>query len=169
MPSAMAALASGTRPDLLAHMSKAMQLPPEALQQAAAAVEAASRGQQVAMQDLPPALVQRAAEFQRTTTAGRAGAAMMAPPGAAEPAEKAGDDCERGLLQEEESQQWLSLYRVAYSKHADAALGPVFTALVAAMFWAGALPFWAAVLLLPPLLLAAVHLVLVKGVRALSL
>jgi hypothetical protein len=172
MQGAMAALASGQAPELLQHMASTLRLPPAQLQRTAAMLHSAAAGGAVSLQDFPPELLQRAAAMQQAAPTAGGGApgggmdtTMMAPPGAEAAAPPPAHAAGSGglLLGDEEGQHWLSLYRGAYLKRADLLLGPVFTSASALLFWAGLLPFWAALPLLPLLLVATVRVVLVQG------
>ena len=165
---AMADLAGGSHPELLQRMSAAMQLSPAQLQQTAAVLQAAAQGQPVSLDSLPPELVRRAAELRRSGVVAndhllQSMSVMVAPGSTTAAAAPHADGRECGLLDEEEGQHWLTLYRGAYLKHADVYLGPAFTATAALLLWSGTMSFWVALWLLPLLFALAVKVLLVEG------
>ena len=171
MPAAFAELASGRHDATVAALGARFNLPPDELQQAALRI--ACSGAQVP--GLPPgagkaALVQHF--VQAAAAAQAAGGAAASTPGPAAADARQGDGGEGGggeegpfPLEGEDRQSWLELYRRAYLVHADAAYPPALVAAAALLFWAGVLPAWVALFLLPALFLAGVHVVLVLGAR----
>lgn len=73
------------------------------------------------------------------------------------------DPIKNTLLEEEDRQNWLVMYRGIYLKDADAALGPVFVFFVACLFWARILPFAVALCVIPVMFLALVKIILIDG------
>ena len=66
-----------------------------------------------------------------------------------------------GLLDDEQGQNWLTMYRGVYMRHADIAYGPIFTTFVFLLFHLGALPLAVALPLLPLLMIAGVRVILI--------
>lgn len=164
--SAMRALASGQRPELLEQMGSRLRLTPGQVQQTASVVARAAQGGPISLQDLPAEVMHQAAHFH-SLKGGALAPPFMAPSGSGGDAPRRPDSGVLGA--EEEGQDWLDLYRGAYLKHADVALGPVLTSCTALLFWAGILPFWVALWLMPVTLALLVRLVLVKGAPALCI
>ena len=73
------------------------------------------------------------------------------------------EDGDRLLLDGEDQQGYLELYRRAYGRHLDVAYPPAYVALASLALSSGAIPFWLAVLLVPACFVLGVNLVLVRG------
>eukprot|EP00887_Chlorella_sp_A99_P002890 scaffold6.g2890.t1 len=174
MQAAMVAMSSGQHRLLLERVSARMGVTPQELQAAASAVVSGQQGA------IPPAVLQRAMQLQAAAAAGGAGA-PLAPPAGAEVSEEEAllpsaaalrgswghpppPPPPRGAPQgaDEDEQGWLELYSRAYLRRLDAFYPPLFVALAAAFFWAGMLPFWAALAALPLFFLLGIHCLLVK-------
>jgi len=105
---------------------------------------------------LPPEILDKALEMQRTT------GVFNAPTHNVTVVEGRGAT-DGSLTAEDEGQNWLMLYRRVYLRKADIYFGPVFTVLVAMLFWAEVLPFGVALWTVPVAFVLCVHLVLVHG------
>jgi DHHC palmitoyltransferase len=70
-----------------------------------------------------------------------------------------------GLLDDEEGQNWLVMYRGVYMKYADIVYGPIITLIAAILFQSGLLSLGIALWLLPLMLVAGVRFVLVGLAR----
>lgn len=70
-----------------------------------------------------------------------------------------------GLLDDEEGQNWLVMYRGIYMRYADIVYGPIITLLAAILFQAGLLSLGIALWLLPLILVAGVRFILVDLAR----
>jgi hypothetical protein len=70
-----------------------------------------------------------------------------------------------GLLDDEEGQNWLVMYRGVYMRYADIVYGPTITLIAAVLFQSGLLSLGVALWLLPLLLVAGVRFVLVGLAR----
>jgi hypothetical protein len=86
------------------------------------------------------------------------------PPGAAgppaSPPPTAGSQL---LLDAEEQQGCIDLYRRAYGRHLDLVYPPAFVAAAALALSSGAVPFWVALLLLPLCFILGLNFIVVKG------
>lgn len=148
---------------ILQQVSAKMQITPEQLKATLEAVRTGDTSQvpQIVMEKaLAHGMSMQAA--QRTIAVQRS-EAMTAPGAHTHASSHVPNSSSAGLLDEEESQSWLSLYRSVYLRKADMFIGPVLTALAASLFWAQVLPFWVALWLMPSLMLLSVHFVLAKG------
>jgi palmitoyltransferase len=70
-----------------------------------------------------------------------------------------------GLLDDEEGQNWLVMYRGIYMRYADIVYGPIITLLAAILFQSGLLSLGIALWLLPLILVAGVRFILVGLAR----
>ena len=173
MQEAMNMLASGGDPEVMNHVSAKMGISPDQLQNTLQALQTGN------MASVPQEVLEKAMTMQhamRSNGMGMLGnmnamaasasamASKMAPPGAGFPLPPPQDE-NLGLLDEEEAQDWLVMYRGAYLRHVDIVFGPVFVFLISLLFNSGLLPLWVALWLVPMLLMICVRVVLVGFAR----
>lgn len=92
-----------------------------------------------------------------------AGHGMLAP-GAAAPGAQAPTAGDSLLLDSEDQQGCLELYRRAYGRHLDVVYPPAYVAGASLALSSGLLPFWLALLAVPGCFVLGVQLILIKGV-----
>ncbi len=140
-PAAAAAVPPGMPPGLLGNGMPGLLPGPAAAAAGAAAAGAAPAGGMPGMPHMPGF-----------------------PPGAggppASPTPAAGS---RLVLDGEEQQGCIELYRRAYGRHLDLVYPPIFIAAAALALSSGAVPFWAALLLLPLCFILGLNFIMVKG------
>ena len=112
------------------------------------------------MPGLPPGAAAAAAAGGMPGMPGLPG---MLPGAAAPPATPPPAPGSQLLLDGEEQQGCIELYRRAYGRHLDLVYPPAFVAAAALALSSGAVPFWAALLLLPLCFMLGLNFIVVKG------
>ena len=112
------------------------------------------------MPGLPPGAAAAAAAGGMPGMPGLPG---MPPGAAAPPATPPPAPGSQLLLDGEEQQGCIELYRRAYGRHLDLVYPPAFVAAAALALSSGAVPFWAALLLLPLCFMLGLNFIVVKG------